>query len=102
MILFLAFPFGCGSYLPSELLGALMKGSPNSAELDNEMFAFVSNGEIIIVGEGTLQVIDMMGRIIVQRRDGACTVSTKEMIPGVYVLRLINGDKVKSQKIVIP
>lgn len=29
---FLAFLFGWGSYLPSELLGALRKGSPSSAE----------------------------------------------------------------------
>ena len=68
---------------------------------ENEVFAFISNGEIIVNGEGTVQVIDMMGRIIVQRRDGACTVSTKEMIPGVYVLRLINVGDVKTQKIVI-
>jgi hypothetical protein len=28
-------------------------------------------------------------------------VSTSGMVPGVYVLRLINGDNVKTQKIVI-
>ena len=75
--------------------------------LDNQdVFAFISNGEIRLLVEtrpdATLQVIDMMGRIIVERRDGACTVSTDDMTPGVYVLRLINGDSVKTQKIVIP
>ena len=35
------------------------------------------------------------------RRDVACNVSTNGMAPGVYVLRLIDGDGVKTQKIVI-
>ena len=67
-----------------------------------EIFAFIHNGEIVINGKGTVQVVDVMGRILVSHRDGACTVSTDDMTPGVYVLRLINGDSVKTQKIVIP
>ncbi len=67
---------------------------------DNGAFAFISNGNIIVDGEGTLQVIDVMGRIVISR-DGACTVSTNGMAPGVYVLRLINGNDVKTQKIVV-
>ena len=70
---------------------------------DNEAFAFVNNGDIVIMGDvegATLQVIDVMGRVLVCR-DGEHTVSTAEMTPGVYVLRLINGDNVKTQKIVI-
>ena len=45
-------------------------------------------------------VIDMMGRIIISR-DGVHTVSTNGMTPGVYVFRLINGEKMNTQKIVI-
>jgi predicted outer membrane repeat protein len=63
-------------------------------------FAYISNGNIIINGEGTLQVIDVMGRIIVSG-DAMNRVSTGGMVPGVYVLRLINGDNIKTQKIVI-
>ena len=63
-------------------------------------FAFISNGNIIVYGEGTLQVIDMTGRILICR-DAMHCVSTTGMTPGVYVLRLINGDDVKTQKIVI-
>ena len=66
---------------------------------DNEAFAFISNGNIIVNGEGTLQVIDVTGRILVSR-DAARHVSTSGMTPGVYVLRLINGDDVKTQKMV--
>lgn len=45
-------------------------------------------------------VIDMMGSIIISR-DGVHTVSTNGMTPGVYVSRLINGEIIKTQKIVI-
>ena len=66
----------------------------------NEAFAFISNGNIIVNGEGTLQVIDMSGRVI-RSTDVARNVSTTGMTPGVYVLRLINGDDIKVQKIVV-
>ena len=71
------------------------------ADGDNEAFAFVNNGNIIINGEGTLQVVDVMGRVIVCT-DVARNVSTQGMTPGVYVLRLIDGNVVRTQKIVIP
>ena len=45
-------------------------------------------------------VIDMMGSIIISK-DGVHTVSTNGMTPGVYVLRLIDGEKMNTQKIVI-
>ena len=71
-------------------------------------FAYVSNGEIIIacaVGDAcnaSLQVIDVTGRIVVSRvGDAINRVSTSGMMPGIYVLRLINGNDLKTQKIVI-
>ena len=70
---------------------------------DNEPFAFISNGNIIItadVADATLQVIDVMGRILVCRDARSC-VSTNGMTPGTYLLRLISRDKVMTQKIVI-
>ena len=65
-------------------------------------FAFISNGNIIVNGEGTLQVIDMMGRVTVCRdASHASAISTSGMTPGMYVLRLIKGETVRTQKIVI-
>ena len=66
----------------------------------SDTFAFISNGNIIVNGTGTLQVIDMTGRFIVQG-DAINRVSTDGMTAGVYVLRLINGENVKTQKIVV-
>ncbi len=75
----------------------------NGASTGSATFAFISNGNIIITGDvngATLQVIDEMGHVLVCR-DGVHTVSTSGMTPGVYVLRLINGGSIKTQKIVV-
>ena len=66
-------------------------------------FAFINNGEICLKETchgASLQVIDMTGRIIVST-DVARNVSTSGMTAGVYVLRLINGNNVKVQKLVV-
>ena len=82
----------------------------NGASTGSATFAFIdASGNIIITdgpstgsGAYTLQVVDVMGRVIVSRcGDAMNRVSTSGMTPGVYVLRLINGDNVKTQKIVI-
>ncbi len=72
------------------------------ADGDNTTFAYISDGNIIVnnANEASLQIVDMMGRVVVEG-DAMNRVSTSEMTPGVYVLRLINGEKVQTQKIVI-
>ena len=72
------------------------------ADGDNATFAYISDGNIIVnnANEASLQIVDMMGRVVVEG-DAMNRVSTSEMAPGVYVLRLINGEKVQTQKIVI-
>ena len=75
----------------------------STGSASDETFAFISNGNIIITdadADGMLQVIDVTGRIIVQG-DAIHCVSTSGMTSGVYVLRLINGNDVRTQKIVI-
>jgi hypothetical protein len=66
-------------------------------------FAFYSNGSWIISNEGeaTLQVIDVNGRILSSETVNGSVSKTIHAAPSVYVLRLINGDDVKTQKIVI-
>ena len=65
----------------------------------SEDFAFVSNGDILVNAQGTLQVVDMAGRIVATYKD-VNSISTKDMTPGVYVLQLI-GNEVRTQKIVV-
>ncbi len=77
----------------------------DGSSTSSETFAFISNGNIIITGmdtNSTLQIVDVTGRIIISRKGDAMNrVSTSGVVPGVYVLRLINGDNVKTQKIVV-
>ena len=72
----------------------------NSKE-DN--FAFFSNGSFVINNEGnaTLQVIDVTGRIIKCESINGCANVNMNAALGVYMLRLINGDNVKVQKVVV-
>lgn len=66
-------------------------------------FAFISNGSIVIIGaeaDAVLQIVDMQERIIVCC-DAAHHVSIDGMTSGVYVLRLIEGESIRTQKIVI-
>ena len=71
---------------------------------EGDSFAFIdAAGNIVITadaGTASLQVIDVMGRVVLST-DVARGVSTNGMTAGVYVLRLINGDDVKVQKIVV-
>ena len=69
----------------------------------NEAFAFISNGNIIVNGEGTLQVFDILGHQLITKQLSTLNskLSTLNYKSGVYVLRLINGENVRTQKIVI-
>ena len=86
-------------------------GDNGDADGDHALFAYISNGKIIITADAltpsntsyfdaSLQVVDMTGRVIVST-DVARNISTNGMAPGVYVLRLVNGDDVRTQKIVV-
>ena len=64
----------------------LVFNSPNDSNI--EIFAYQTVNEIIVSGEGELQVFDVMGRMVMQQRiDGVQTV-TQPLQTGVYILRL--------------
>ena len=66
-------------------------------------FAFYNNGSWIISNEGgaTLLVIDLNGRILSSETVNGSVCKAINVAPGVYVIRLINGNDVKTQKIVV-
>ena len=73
------------------------------ADGDNTCFAFINNGNIIIIdaeADAILQILDMMGHVLLTT-DVTHNISTNGLSAGVYVLRLICGEKMKTQKIVI-
>ena len=66
-------------------------------------FAFMMNGELVVTGEGVLQVFDVTGRLVTsQELHGVqTTVSLPAAANGVYVLRLTEGKQSRIQKMVI-
>ncbi len=66
---------------------------------DSETFAYQSGSDIIVSGEGELQVFDVTGRnVMTTMINGVESVSFSAK--GVYVFRLV-GETIKTQKIVI-
>jgi hypothetical protein len=61
------------------------------------IFAYQSGNDIIVSGEGELQVFDVMGRLVMSQQVNGVQTVEKPNQTGVYILRL-NG---KTQKIVV-
>ncbi len=72
-------------------------------EMNEDQFAFFNGSEWVVnsEGEATLQVIDMMGRVVSsQTVNGNANVNINEA-KGVYVIRLTSGNNTKTQKVVV-
>ena len=70
--------------------------SANSESSDNSVFAYQNGNEIVVNGEGELQIFDVMGRMVsAQRVNGVETINLNAQ--GVYIFKLNE----KTQKIVI-
>lgn len=73
--------------------------NPNALVEDDEIFAYQYGDDIIVNGNGTLQVFDVLGRFIANYQiNGDDRVSKPS--PGVYILRMI-GENMKTQKIIV-
>ena len=72
-------------------------------EGNDDNFAFYSNGSFIISNDGnaTLQVVDVTGRIIKSESINGCASVNFNAAAGVYMIRLVNGNDVKVQKVVV-
>jgi hypothetical protein len=70
---------------------------------DEDNFAFFSNGNLVVSNDGnaTLQVIDVNGRILNSESINGSASIRVNAAAGVYMIRLINGDNVKVQKVVV-
>ena len=83
----------------------VFSGQADGPSADEQPFAYISNGNIVISEAdalgASLQVVDMTERIFLSTGGHTRCVSTTGIPSGVYVLRLFNGDEVKTQKIVI-
>ena len=75
---------------------------PTAVDEFNADFAYYNGSEWVVNNEGdaTLQVVDITGRILSSERISGCVSKTITATPGVYMLRLLNGNGVKVQKVV--
>ena len=81
----------------------LVFATGSSATGDN--FSFINtNGNLCIFGiegEATVQVIDILGHVLSSETFSGSYEKKINGTPGVYMVRLLNGDDVKVQKIVV-
>ena len=70
---------------------------------DNSHFAYVSGEDLILEAEGTVQIIDVMGRMVYSNdvEGDNNRIDVSNFRNGAYVVRLINEEGVKVQKIIL-
>lgn len=68
-----------------------------SSGTDSEVFAYQSGNDIIVEGEGELQVFDVMGRLVMRHNVNGVETIEKPSQTGVYIYRLEG----KTQKMVV-
>ena len=82
----------------------LVYATANGVDETDKPFAYYVNGEIRLfetAEDASIQVIDTKGCMVFSHSGRIQCVPTDGMASGVYVLRLINGDETRVQKIVI-
>ena len=65
-------------------------------------FAFLSGSTCVVNGQGELEVVDLLGRTLISTRlEGTSSpVSLMDLASGVYLLRLVQPEGVRTQKII--
>jgi hypothetical protein len=68
-----------------------------------DKFAFLSGNELIVETEGTVQIIDVMGRMVYSNdvTSDNNRIDVSKFNTAAYIIRLINDNGVKTQKIVV-
>lgn len=82
-----------------------VNNNDDDTESTNPIFAYINNGEIIISdieGSGDVKIYDVMGRLVIaENANGSAKISTESLTNGIYIINLIDGDGIKTQKIAI-
>ena len=68
-----------------------------ATDSEAEVFAYQSGDDIVVSGEGELQIFDVMGRLVMQKHVNGVQTIEKPQTTGVYILRLNEN----TQKIVV-
>ena len=70
---------------------------------DDDNFAYFNGSTWVISNEGraTLQVIDALGRVVRSEQINGNATCSFNAVPGVYLMRLINSNGTKVQKVIV-
>ena len=75
------------------------------SSVDGDSFSFLNAGGNLCIfgieGEATLQIVDVLGHMISSETFSGSYEKSLNVAPGVYMLRLIQGNDIKVQKMVI-
>ena len=74
--------------------------SHSNGQADNEHFVYQNGSELVVNGEGTLQIFDVLGRVVISEEVHGQTVNVGNLSTGAYIVRL-TGESVMTQKIVV-
>ena len=70
-------------------------------QYDSDNFAYQCGEEIIVSGNGTVQVFDVMGRFVTSFEVNGCSrIDASQFANAVYIFRM-TGDNAKTQKLVV-
>ncbi|MCQ2318229.1 MAG: T9SS type A sorting domain-containing protein [Bacteroidales bacterium] len=67
---------------------------------EDASFVYQNGKELVVNGEGTLQVFDVLGRVVISEEVHGQTVNVGGLNTGAYIVRL-TGESVMTQKIVV-
>ena len=83
----------------------LLFATGSSASPETDVFGFINgSGNFCIFGiegEATVQVIDMLGHVLSSETFSGSYEKKINGAPGIYMVRLLNGNDVKVQKVVV-
>ncbi|MBR4836838.1 MAG: T9SS type A sorting domain-containing protein [Bacteroidales bacterium] len=72
---------------------------PDYSDDGDDNFVYQNGSEVLVSGQGELQVFDVMGRLVMQKKVNGVE-SVDGLVTGVYVMRIV-GESVKTKKIVV-
>ena len=81
----------------------VLKFAKGNSTVEQDKFAFMSGEELIFNTDGVVQIIDVMGRVVYSSEVTSDNnrINVSNFSQAAYVVRLINGDGAKTQKIVV-
>jgi hypothetical protein len=83
-------------------IAKIIRGKEDGPSTGSGTFAFQMGDQLVVNGEGELQIIDMLGRVVMtDQLTGSQSTTNLPKTAGVYVLRLTDTNGTRTQKMVI-